>query len=411
MRVPERNRPPSTDELLDLVGQIYASATEPDNTLAPLGLFNEIVGGTSAHAFTWQRSTGKVLHSRFSESDAGLEEANRQYLGQWGAVDPRAASLAGLPAGEVLRCHERFDDQFVAASSFYSDYFIPRGFRWSLAGVVDAGADTVTAVTAIRVPDQPPFEDWTAAALRTLLPHFQKAASMRARAATPAPANRPAMEMLRVLPVPCLFTDHAGRCIERNQAFDTAADLLSLRLVVGRVRFADPKLQATWETALSETHATALGQTFSALASNGKQWRVQLIPMHSVMQDGDALDKKMILVVFDRKDQDAQPTVELLALGARLTRAELDVATGLLQGLPAKVIAKQRGASFNTVRSQIVAILEKTGYKSQRELIAALGASAFGASSFFASSFQSTSFAPDSIGSAQIEDRPAAPPS
>jgi DNA-binding CsgD family transcriptional regulator len=90
-----------------------------------------------------------------------------------------------------------------------------------------------------------------------------------------------------------------------------------------------------------------------------------------------------------------QPKPESLPSRVRLTPAELEVAAGLLQGLSAKAIAKQRGASVNTVRSQIVAILDKTGHKSQRELIASFGASSFGGNSFFgASTFRRSTFAP-----------------
>jgi len=402
--------PPKPEDLLNVVGLIYASAVEPEKTTEMLRLLNDTVGGATAQTFTWDKSSGEMLHSQFSATDSVLEEANRQYLSHWGALDPRAPLLVSLPSGEVLRCHERFDDRFVAASSFYQDYFIPRGLRWSIAAVVDSCAESATAVAGLRGPEASPFEDWAAAALQKLLPHFHKASLIRAKLQVQEPANKSVVEMLKVLPTPCLFTDHAGRCIERNQAFDSAVELLSLRVVVGRVRFAEPNLQTRWEAALSDTHATALAQSFLASASNGKQWRVHLIPLHSVMHSGDALDKKMILVVFDRKDQDVQPTVESLTLGARLTKAELDVATSLLQGLPAKVIARQRGASVNTVRSQIMAILDKTGHKSQRELIAALGASAFGASSFFASSFQSTSFAADQVASGSTEHGTSAPP-
>jgi DNA-binding CsgD family transcriptional regulator len=409
--VPTHCRPPKPEDFLNLVGLIYASSVEPEKTTEMLRVLSHTLGGTSAQTFTWHKSSGKILHSQFSGADAGLEEANSQYLSHWGALDPRTASLASLPSDEVLLCHEKFDDRFVAASRFYQDYFIPRGLRWSIAAVVESGADTATAIAGLRSPDASPFEDWAAAALRKLLPHFQKASLIRAKLKNQEPASKSAMEMLRVLPTPCLFTDHAGRCIERSQAFDSAVELLSLRVVVGRLRFSDPNLQRTWEAALSDTHATALAQSFLASATNGRQWRVHLIPLHSVMHSDDALDKKMILVVFDKNDPDVQPTVESLTLGARLTKAELDVATSLLQGLPAKVIARQRGASVNTVRSQIMAILDKTGHKSQRELIAALGASAFGASSFFASSLQSTSFAADPVGPSSIEHGSFAPPS
>jgi DNA-binding NarL/FixJ family response regulator len=55
----------------------------------------------------------------------------------------------------------------------------------------------------------------------------------------------------------------------------------------------------------------------------------------------------------------------------RLTEAEEAVKALVMQGLSAKDIARKRGSSFNTVRSQIQTVLEKSGKRSQRELIAA----------------------------------------
>jgi DNA-binding CsgD family transcriptional regulator len=53
-----------------------------------------------------------------------------------------------------------------------------------------------------------------------------------------------------------------------------------------------------------------------------------------------------------------------------LTPAELEVMSDLMQGHSAKAIASQRDKSVNTVRCQITSILNKTGNRSQRELIA-----------------------------------------
>jgi DNA-binding CsgD family transcriptional regulator len=190
--------------------------------------------------------------------------------------------------------------------------------------------------------------------------------------------------MLRLLPIPCLLTDLAGRCIERNDAFGRAMEQLSLRVKVGRVRFSDPHLQTRWETALAETHTTALGQVIPVPAGSGGEWQVHLIPLHAAMQEGDdVLENRIIMAVFEQKAAELQPVPQSLPSTARLTPAELDVLAGLLQGLSAKAIASMRGASVNTVRSQIMAILDKTGHNSQRELIASFGASAFGASSSF----------------------------
>jgi DNA-binding CsgD family transcriptional regulator len=394
-RIPQ---PPSSDELLNVIELIYSSTTQAEKQSETLRLLNELVGGSWSHTLSWRSGSGAVLEAQFSGADAATREANREYLSHWSALDPRIAKLSTLEAREVMRCHETFDEKFVAGSSFYQDYFVRRGFRWTLAAVVQSSADVSTAIAFVRGPHAPPFENWAAAALGKLLPHLQQAMWISTQLQAKAPADLLGAEMLKALPTPWLLTDHAGRCIDRNQAFDAAADQFGLRVIVGRSRFSDPRLQAKWETALFNTDATAVGNTFPVLAVNGGHWRVQLIPLRSVLQNGATVYRKMILAVFDRKEQDAQLAVQSQSLGAKLTPAELDVATGLLKGLPAKMIARQRGASVNTVRSQIMAILEKTGHKSQRGLIAAYGASAFGASSRFASSFQPTaSFASDSM--------------
>lgn len=103
----------------------------------------------------------------------------------------------------------------------------------------------------------------------------------------------------------------------------------------------------------------------------------------------DAFDKKLILAVFDDKTSLRVAAPGSTAGIARLTPAEAEVLQALLKGLPAKAIAHQRNASFHTVRSQIMAILEKMGYNSQKELMASFGSSALPDSAFTSSVFQS----------------------
>jgi DNA-binding CsgD family transcriptional regulator len=380
-------RPPPNNELLDLVGSIYASALEPVGMTQALRAVSATVRGTFAQLLTVHRNSGRVLNSLISDGSPALEAAHREYLSEWAAFDPRAEWLASLPSGAVARCHDHFDDAFVGANSFYQDYLIAHGFRWALAGVLESGADTTTVVVGVRAIDAPPFEDWAADSLRQLLPHVRQAYLIRSRLDRHAAAGASAVEMLRALPVPCLFTDQAGRCIERNRAFDDALEALPMRLALGRVRFADTDMQSAWEAALSDTHATAVEHTFTAGPPGARQWQIHLIPLHWRLLDGDLLDNRMIMAVFQAGGAaQAQPAVGSFTPAARLTQAELEVATGLLHGLSAKVIAKERGASVNTVRSQIMSILDKTGFKSQRELIAAVGTSTLGAGAFGASS-------------------------
>lgn len=70
------------------------------------------------------------------------------------------------------------------------------------------------------------------------------------------------------------------------------------------------------------------------------------------------------------KTQTSRSKFDRLRVQYRLTSAELEVFALLLQGCSVKQIATLRGVGVATVRSQINALFDKTGRRSQRELIA-----------------------------------------
>jgi len=197
--------------------------------------------------------------------------------------------------------------------------------------------------------------------------------------------------LLQALPFPCLLTDEAGRNLDCNAAFASLMAMLSIKTVTGRVRFEEPVLQMRWQAALAQVQETGpVKPPVLAASAGGRHWKFNLIALHTVLDTDVAAHSRQILVVCE--EQAAASTADAVAKAGRLTKAEQGVLGGLLQGQTAKAIARERGASVNTVRSQITAILQKTGRNTQKELIASFGASSFGASSFDASSLDESSF-------------------
>jgi DNA-binding CsgD family transcriptional regulator len=193
----------------------------------------------------------------------------------------------------------------------------------------------------------------------------------------------PASEVVQVLPIACALADQAGRCVERNASFDVAAGTVGLRLAIGRILFADPALHGVWETALSDTDMTALPHGFLAAGDGGTPWRIHLLPLQPHDSEDVLPSGKAVLVVLEElATAAAQPAIRSQT---RLTNAEQEVLSSMLQGLPAKAIATRRGSSVNTIRSQIMAILDKTGHRSQKELMASVGNSTFGSAGQYAS--------------------------
>lgn len=235
---------------------------------------------------------------------------------------------------------------------------------------------TTGVIAAQRESAAAPFNREDAALLTALLPHLASCLGLRERFEAQRAAARRAGELFDALPAACIVTDSAGRCLQATAAFRTQTGHGGFHLATGRVRFDAPQLQQLWETALAEAYLTGLPQSLRLAVSATQGWQVHLKPwLPEEAPDGP--DMRLILASFQEASAQALLDPAALAGAARLTQAELDVLSSLLKGLPAKAIAGQRGASVNTVRSQIMAILEKTGFRSQKELIASFGASSF----------------------------------
>jgi len=185
-------------------------------------------------------------------------------------------------------------------------------------------------------------------------------------------------DVVAVMPLPCALTDSAGRAIERNDSFSRFMEAVGMHVTTGRLRFADPYLHDSWKIALLEVHATAVRQSLIGAAPDGRPWRVHLVPLQCALDESDPMQRALILAVVEGQSAGADLQVAPMPESSPpLTPAESEVLSGLLQGHSAKVIANSRGASVNTVRSQIMTILGKTGYHNQRSLIAAFAPSAF----------------------------------
>jgi len=380
---------PSAEELLQLAQQIHQCSTDEGRLPDALQRLGALLHASVVQLLTLDGVTGAVLDAR--ANDGALDGANKDYLHEWARFDPRLRHAALLGSSGVFPCHERFDDAFVAQDHFFQGYLNPHGLRWSLVGRFEPMPGVSMVLLAMRDAKHGRFEASAVHTLAQLLPHFQQATAIGRLLERHAGAIESAAEALRLMPTPCLVTDHVGRCMEGNEAFSRALDPLSIRIVTGRVRFNDPAVQSRWEAALFETHATALPKAVQLPVTGGREWKLRLLPWHVQPAAGGAAGPRLILAIFD--DQVASHATEApagsMAAVARLTRAEAEVLAGLLKGLPAKAIAARRNASVHTVRSQIMAILEKTGYNSQKELMASFGTSALPDSAFTSSVFQS----------------------
>jgi DNA-binding CsgD family transcriptional regulator len=220
-----------------------------------------------------------------------------------------------------------------------------------------------------------------AARIQQVLSHLARAIVLWRRLDADMPTVKTTAQLVRELPLPALLTDSQGRCIESNGPFTRLKSSLGVQVLGGRLWFRDEYLQDSWQSGLHETAGTAVGRSLLADSGMGRQWKVHLQPVQSITSARNLEVQHFVLAVFEEQGAMPYADPERIASVSKLTPAELKVLSGLLQGFTGKVIARSRNASVNTVRSQIMSILTKTGHHSQKELIASFSASTFDPSS------------------------------
>lgn len=250
---------------------------------------------------------------------------------------------------------------------------LPRAFPITLAdqgllGVARVHAGAFDAVVVLRQYEA--FTDAERSWMELLLAHIGAALELADQLARPLPTAASAVQLARLFPTPCVLTDEHGRCVERNQAFDRMLEAMPGGIRNGQVVFDEPQLQDAWQQALLRGGLTAATQSIDATTGTGDRWNIHLVPFYCVSSAVLGVPEHLMFALFD-KSVATSPRSRPVPTLRPLTKAELEVLACLLHGHTAKMIARARGASVNTVRNQIANVLGKTGHRTQKELMAA----------------------------------------
>lgn len=343
-----------------LIDRIYDVPDQPESLFLALDAIGRFVGSPQVHMLAadtngvWAFASDAVCADRFAE-----------FWSKRGA----AHTLNSVPERELVDLGRGIGSGNLP-------------WTGALAARVPAlpNADMTALVVPLQNDDQG-TQAGIRGRLQHVLPHLCRAMALWRRLDADMPTVKVATRMVRDFPLPSMLTDGDGRCIETNDAFTAMKPTLAIKMVSGRLAFRDNYLQDSWLSALQETAGTAVSRRLLADSGLGKQWKVHLQPIPCIASPRSTEPEHLVLAIFEEHAQMQSADPERLAAVSKLTPAELDVLAGLLQGLTGKVIAKSRNASVNTVRSQIMSILTKTGHHSQKELIASFSMSAFDAHS------------------------------
>ncbi|MDN2697347.1 LuxR family transcriptional regulator [Janthinobacterium sp. SUN073] len=359
-----------------VIADFYRAALEPSHWSAALRAFARLAGGDVACCFL--KAEAEMAPSRACVTGLDEQAWEHGYRRYYHTLDPGYAVLTRAPPGRMHLMQDYFSDQAVARSEYFQDFYLRAGVRYSCSGVVrDNGA--LTILSAHRAAGQGPYDANTHSQLQRVLDHLPNVFRLRDTAQQAQAHGALAWEALDALPRAILLVDACLRLVFMNLAAQRLLAAAPQAHPLIAVRGGGVQVRASL---LQQQLAQRVRQACVGLACH------RPAPLYACDADGRPALEIGILPLPVRIGQDGVGDAAVMAMlslrplfraGWRrwpgaferpwgLTGAEWALALALADGMEPAEYARQKGVRISTVRSQIQAILAKTGTRRSSEI-------------------------------------------
>jgi DNA-binding CsgD family transcriptional regulator len=250
----------------------------------------------------------------------------------------------------------------------YKDMLYPRGMGWAsgTAIALPTGDDMVIALE--RAYDQGPASSAVIQNLNTVHSHLARASFVAAR--MQLERARAASQTLALLGIPALVFAENGKVLAANQLIEPLSGFVGWR-ARDQIVLRDARADALLRDAIATVDQDDTPSVRSFPVRNaGSAMIAHVVPIRGSARD--IFSSCAALLMLTPVTWPEAPSVELIRSLFDLTPAEARVARGLAAGQTVKVMAADSGTSTNTVRTHVNAVLAKTGYSRQSDVVALL---------------------------------------
>jgi DNA-binding CsgD family transcriptional regulator/PAS domain-containing protein len=352
------------------IAALYTAAIDPKQWGVALDALTALGDARAANCFIHDIRTGDFLEYRYAGYGADWATG---YAAHYHALDLARKVLMAEPSGQMYAMRRFISADAVSRSEYYQDFYIREGLRYSCGGTqLDGDRRLILAVH--RPVGHQPYDDLTIRELQRVLEHLPNVLRVRQTAARSHGSAAMTSAALDVLPHAVIIVASDMRVRYMNSAAmsllgnSTEIRIRADRLVVSSAQIAPQLAQAVRK-------ACTLGQTSDpvpiyAVDSDGRPTlEIRIAPLQAQLSsEFDPQTQPLAIVLpkqrfahIARSHADQRPF--------SLSRAEMDVATALASGSTPSEYADRAGIRISTVRSQIKAILAKTGLRRIADIV------------------------------------------
>ena len=365
------------EALFNLIGRLYDTATDTGKWGAFLTELVTLFGASAGHLTHFDFQERRMTFS----VQVGLDHMSAALWQRYEALlpeDPRMPAYAKY-LGKPQSCRMTIDEQTLHASRFYREVLVPARIEYTLGLKLDGDNNGGTGLAITRDDRSSPFDQADCDLLGKIIPHLKRALEIHKRFALLDFGQRMALEALDRIATGIVLLDEGGVVKFANRlARDIAGSADGFRIIGDSVMFADYDIQ-------TEVIAAARGAIASARAGRVLPGKGFAIPRPSgatpyalmvstlwgshLRFDLGLLDDPIAVLFLSDPQRPQEAPAELLQRLYGLTPAEARVLEALVAGHNLKGTAAGLGIAYETARSHMKSIFDKTNTRRQIDVV------------------------------------------
>lgn len=348
-----------------LEDRIYEAAVVPErwpDVLQSLSDLSEAEGGLIF--------TANGQNTRWVASE-GIVPAFRKYLREgWEDRNLFPVRMAALREAGFVSDQELFTEDEIRNDPFYQSFLRKNGLGYAAGTFIEIPSGDEIFITFERAFAKGPVTKPVIQHLNALRPHLARSTLLAARLGLERARTK--TRTLQVLGLPAAVLDRQGRLIAANDLLnDLVPNVIQDRRP--RLRLVDAAADVLFDASLEKLRRRGVAGAHSVPIAAGESHLpliVHLVPIRGAARD--IFSDVAALFVVTPVDKSVVPTAEVLQGLFDLSPAEARVARGIGDAQTVEALARSLGISRETVRTQLKAVLGKTGLHRQVELVSLL---------------------------------------
>jgi DNA-binding CsgD family transcriptional regulator len=352
-----------------LIDRIYEAGLVTSLWPAVLVELGTAAGGSGGLLFAVR--DGYVRGVNAPEHDEAMPLFMRDGWAERDPLLPRATALnypGFVTDGDLLSAEE------IATNDVYCNFYRKHGLGYRAGTIVPIPNGDSIALIMPRHQDLGPVPPDTVRFLDGLRPHLARSSLAANRLGFER--ARAQADALQALGLPGAVLRGGGKVFAANGLFEALMPSL-FQDRAQRVTLTDVTADALFGQALGASPAGDIRVVKSipiAATTDRLPMVLHLIPVRGSARD--IFSQATVILVVTPVDRAVVPTAEVLQGLFDLTPAEARVARGIAQAETLDALAAATGVNRETVRTQLKAVLSKTGVPRQQELVSLLAGKA-----------------------------------